>query len=152
MLPLPRVPSARRWRREHRAARFARAQLAGWRKARRGWPPRPSGCPSPSWAGYRMPRSWPWNRSPPSSAGCLRQPFSTGPGQRRRPRQAGQPPRRRARRSGRRHRARPVDGRPPALGWPHRRAVSWRRAWGRDRFPLPSNSSRGSRSPMSRDH
>ena len=116
MLPLPRVPPARRWRREHRVARFARARLAGSRKARRGWPARPSGCPSASWAGYRLPRSWPWRRSPPSSAGCLRQPFSMGPGQRRRPRQAAQPPRRRARRSGRRHRARPVDGRPSALG------------------------------------
>ncbi len=48
--------------------------------------------------------------------------------------------------------------RPPAAGplcapgSACRRAAFWRRAWGRDRFPLPANYPRGSRSPKSRHH
>ena len=55
--------------------------------------------------------------------------------------------------------SRPVEAGPAGLAGPPcapgsacRRAAFCRRAWGRDRFPLPANYPRGSRSPKSRHH
>jgi hypothetical protein len=114
-----------------------------------------TGCRLSSWA-----RRWP----PLSSAGCLARTRRTGflaalkrhrKRRCRRLRPAMLLSRWRARWPGH-DRSRP--GRPPAAGplcapgSACRRAAFCRRAWGRDRFPVPANYPRGSRSPKSRHH